>query len=257
MSENTKDKRQGPYLSIVIPAYNEEKRLPPSLQRILEYLVTQDYTAGIIVVDDGSADHTPEFAREILQGRIDYQVLTNSPNLGKALSVKRGLTAARGRFVLFSDADLSTPIEESEKLLGALEAGADVAIASRQLPESRLAVRQPLHRELAGRLFGLFNRLVLLPGIPDSQCGFKAFRAEVIEPILSWQKLTGWAFDAELLFIARRLGYTIEQLPVTWINDDASKVNMLRDGLRMVYDLLSIRFLHRSLAPGHGDRDTG
>lgn len=239
-----------PYLSLIIPAYNEALRLAPSLAHILEYLAAQTYTWEIVIVDDGSNDGTAEVARGLLEGKADYCILRNEPNLGKARSVKRGLLAARGKYLLFSDADLSTPIEESEKLLAQFEQGADVVIASRQLPGSVLTVHQPWYRELGGRLFGWLNQAVLLPGIPDSQCGFKALRREVALAVLEHQKVIGWVFDAEILFIARRLGYKIAQVPVTWVNDPASKVSMLRDGLRMALDLFRIRGLHRGLKRG-------
>lgn len=235
------------YLSLIIPAYNEALRLGPSLARILGYLSAQAYTWEIIIVDDGSSDGTAEVARGVLEGRADYRVLRNEPNRGKAMSVKRGLLEGRGQFLLFSDADLSTPIEESEKLLAQFAQGADVVIASRQLPGSELTVHQPWYREIGGRMFGWLNQVVLLPGIPDSQCGFKAFRREVAHAVLAEQKVTGWVFDAELLFLARRMGYVIAQVPVTWVNDPASKVSMLRDGLRMAFDLFRIRGLHRGL----------
>ena len=235
------------FLSLIIPAYNEALRLRPSLVRILDYLSTQTYSWEIIIVDDGSSDGTGEVAKGLLEGKADYRILRNEPNVGKAMSVKRGLLEGRGKYLLFSDADLSTPIEESEKLLAELEKGADVAIASRQLPESKLTIHQPWYREVGGRMFGWLNQAVLLPGIPDSQCGFKAFRREVAHALLERQKVTGWVFDAELLYIARKLGYKIAQVPVTWVNDPASKVKMLRDGMRMAMDLFRIRGLHRSL----------
>lgn len=235
------------YLSVVIPAYNEALRLRPTLEKIVAYLRARDFTAEIVVVDDGSSDGTGDLAREVLAGQATYRILRNEPNRGKALSVKRGLLEGHGQVVLFSDADLSTPIEEADKLLAEMRNGADVAIASRQLPGSKLAVHQPWYREIGGRAFGKLNQLVLLPGIPDSQCGFKAFTREAAHAILAHQKLTGWAFDAELLYIARRLGLQIAQVPVTWINDPNSKVKMLTDGMKMVRDLLRVKRLHRDL----------
>lgn len=235
------------YLSLIIPAYNEALRLPPTLTRVVEYLRAQPYTTELILVDDGSSDGTGEVAEAALRELPLHRIVRNEPNRGKALSVKRGLLEGRGKYLLFSDADLSTPIEEAEKLLAELEAGADVAIASRQLPGSILTVHQPWYREFAGKMFGWINQIVLLPGIPDSQCGFKAFRREAAHEILSHQKLSGWAFDAELMFIARKLGLKIAQVPVTWTNDPNSKVKMLRDGFKMVMDLFRIRRLHRRL----------
>lgn len=236
-----------PYLSLIIPAYNEALRLCPSLEKILAYLHSRSFTAEVIVVDDGSSDGTGDVARQALEGQATYRVLRNEPNRGKALSVKRGLLEGRGQYLLFSDADLSTPIDEADKLLAELEAGADVAIASRQLPGSKLAVHQPWYREMGGRMFGVLNKTILLPGIPDSQCGFKAFKREAAHRILAHQKLTGWAFDAELMYIARKLGLRIAQVPVTWVNDPNSKVKMLRDGFKMVGDLLRVKRLHRDL----------
>lgn len=240
------------FLSIIIPAFNEARRLGPTLERILAWLGEQDFAAEIIVVDDGSTDGTGELARQKLEGRLPYRILRNEPNMGKALSVKRGLLEGQGRYLLFTDADLSTPIEEAEKLLAELHAGADVAIASRQLPGAQLVVHQPFYREISGRLFGLLNQLVLLPGIPDSQCGFKAFTKQAAHAILAHQKLSGWAFDAELLYIARRLGFKIAQIPVMWRNDPNSKVRMLRDGLRMAWDLFRIKRWHHDLRPFPG-----
>lgn len=239
-----------PWLSIVIPAYNEAKRLPPSLREIIDYFQNQDYTWEIVVVDDGSTDNTSAAAEEVLDDRaVTYTILRNEPNRGKALSVKRGLQESAGDVALFSDADLSTPIEEAGPMLAKIREGADVVIASRQLPGSVIETPQPWYRTLAGQAFGLFNQLVLLPGIPDSQCGFKAFTREAIEEILPHQKLTGWAFDAELMFIARRLGLEIDQVPVRWRDSPDTKVNMFVDGPKMVFDLLRIRWIHRNLSP--------
>jgi dolichyl-phosphate beta-glucosyltransferase len=235
------------HLSLIIPAYNEALRLRPSLERIVTYLRARDFRSEVVIVDDGSSDGTAEVAREVLEGQVEYSLLRNEPNRGKALSVKRGLLEGRGEVLLFSDADLSTPIEEADKLLAEIKAGADVVIASRQLPGSKLTVHQPWYREIGGRVFGRLNQLVLLPGIPDSQCGFKAFTHDAAHRILEHQKLTGWAFDAELLYIARKLGLRLAQVPVTWVNDPNSKVKMLRDGFRMVRDLLRVKRLHRDL----------
>jgi len=235
-----------PYLSIVIPAYNEQRRLPPTLQAILHYLQGKSFDWEIVVVDDGSQDATSQAVEEVLTDS-DHQLLRNDPNLGKALSVKRGLAESRGRIALFSDADLSTPIEEADGLLEAIENGFDIAIGSRQVRGSQIELHQPWYRELAGRSFGLVNRIVLQHGIPDTQCGFKAFTRGAIERILPHQRLSGWAFDAELMFIARRLGLTIAQLPVRWENDPDTKVNMFIDGPKMVCDLFRIRWLHGGL----------
>jgi len=241
------DQSASPYLSLVIPAYNEALRLRPTLEKIVAYMRARDFAVELVIVDDGSSDGTGDLARELLEGQVTYRLLRNEPNRGKALSVRRGMLEGRGQVVLFSDADLSTPIEEADKLLAEIRAGADVAIASRQLPGSNLTVHQPWYREIGGKAFGKLNQLILLPGIPDSQCGFKAFTREAAHRLLAHQKLTGWAFDAELLYIARKLGMKIAQVPVTWINDPNSKVKMLTDGVKMVQDLLRVKRLHRDL----------
>ncbi len=250
------EQQSQPHLSIVIPAYNEEKRLPPSLQTILEYMAGRDYSWDIVIVDDGSSDGTSALAAEILRG-VEHTILRNDPNEGKARSVRRGLLESRGKVALFTDSDLSTPIDEAEKLLGAIADGADVAIASRQLRGSVIEVHQPWYREFAGRAFGTFNRLLLGHGIQDTQCGFKAFTREAIEAITPHQQLFGWAFDAEMMLIARRLGLRIDQLPVRWIDAPGTKVNMFVDGPKMVMDLLRIRWLHRGLRPGTGAGNGG
>jgi dolichyl-phosphate beta-glucosyltransferase len=239
---------QQPYLSIVLPAYNEEGRLEVSLPRILQYLSAKRWAYEIVVVDDGSSDRTSEIARARLDG-VPHEIVRNEPNRGKGYSVKRGVLDAKGRYVLFSDTDLSTPIEESEKLIEALDRGADVAIGSRALRESRIEKHQPWRREILGKLFNRFLQILVMPGIEDTQCGFKCFRREAVEPIFSRQTLDGWAFDVEILFIARRLGYRIAEVPVRWINSEVTKVNALADGMRMVLDALRVRRIHGDLRP--------
>lgn len=234
------------YLSVVIPAYNEEKRLPPSLNAIVSYLHSKDFSWEIVIVDDGSSDRTVELAEEILSGS-PHQVLRNPQNLGKALTVKNGLEQSVGRIALFTDSDLSTPIEEADKLIAAIEDGADVAIGSRQMPGSRIETHQPWYRELAGKAFGLLNRIILDHGMYDTQCGFKAFTRAAVKAILPLQQVTDWAFDAELMLIAHRLGLKIAQVPVRWIDSPDTKVKMLVDGPKMVLDLFRIRWLHRNL----------
>jgi dolichyl-phosphate beta-glucosyltransferase len=154
---------------------------------------------------------------------------------------------ARGDCVLFSDADLSTPIEEADRLVAEIEAGADIAIGSRGMHESHVEVHQPWWREKAGKLFGLLTRVIALPGIADSQCGFKCFRREAAQAVFPRQTLSGWAFDVELLFIARKLGFEIAQVPVAWYNDPNTKVHMLTDGPKMIADMVRVRWRHRGL----------
>lgn len=236
------------YLSVVIPAYNEENRLGASLDRIVAYLQDQDYPFEIIVVDDGSRDRTAELAEEKLAD-VPHTVVRNEPNRGKGYSVKRGLLLARGQYVLFSDADLSTPIEEVAKLLTALQSGFDVAIGSRALAESRIEVHQPWLREKMGQLFNVFIRWFILGGIRDTQCGFKCFRREVIRPIFEPATVERWGFDVELLLIARRRGYRIAEVPVRWINSAETKIRAGTDGLVMVWDAIKSKRRHRKLRP--------
>lgn len=239
-----------PSLTIVIPAYNEARRLPPSLERIVAWVRTHpELAVDVLLVDDGSTDGTAEAARQAVGDRLPLTILRNEPNRGKGYSVRRGMLAAQGAVALFSDADLSTPIEEADRLLAAINDGADIAIGSRGLRESNIKVHQPWWRESAGRLFGVLTRLVALPGIRDSQCGFKAFRREAAQAVFSRQSLDGWAFDVELLVIARKLGYRIVEVPVHWENSPDSKVQMLRDGPGMLRDLLRVRWRHRGREP--------
>lgn len=238
-----------PDISVVIPAFGEEARLPATLARICEYLAGRRLDAEIIVVDDGSPDATSDVAHAGLAGWPRYQLLRNEPNAGKGASVRRGMLAATGALALFSDADLSTPIEELERLEAAHAAGADVAIGSRALRESNIEIHQPWLREASGRMFNLFIRLFVMGGLHDTQCGFKSFRHEVIAPVFSRQTIERWGFDVEILYLARRLGYQIAEVPVTWRNDTASKVNAAADGFRMLGEALTARRLHRGVRP--------
>jgi dolichyl-phosphate beta-glucosyltransferase len=234
-------------VSVVIPAYNEAARIAPGLEQILQHVERTGLDCEIVLVDDGSRDGTAELVRRTLEGRLPLQILRQEPNQGKAAAVKRGILAARGRFVGYADADMSTPFSEIDRFVQALSAGAEVAIGSRAMHESHLEKRQPWYRALAGRAFGAYTRLVLLPGITDSQCGFKFFRREAAQELFTRQRLSGWAFDAELLYLARRLGYRVEQIPVRWINDPNTKVNMLQAGPRMLLDVLRVRMMHRKV----------
>jgi len=237
-----------PHLSVVIPAFEEETRLAESLPRILSYLRQKGWSHEILVVDDGSADRTAEVAAERLRD-APHRILRNETNRGKGYSVKRGMLEARGRYVLFSDADLSTPIEEAEALIRAIGAGADVAIASRALAGSRVEKHQPWRREILGKMFNRFLQALVMRGLHDTQCGFKCFRREVVRPVFSRQTLDGWAFDVEVLIIARRLGYRVAEVPVRWINSEVTKVNATSDGIRMLLDALRVRQVHRHLKP--------
>ena len=227
-------------LSVIIPAYNEEERLPPTLERLVSYLERRGGEFEIVVVDDGSTDRTAEVALSFSRS-APVRVLRNEGNRGKGYSVRRGMLAAKGELRLFSDADLSTPIEELPKLEEAIAEGFDVAIASRGLPQSRLLVRQPFWREMLGRTFNLYVQLLLLPGIWDTQCGFKLFTARAAEEVFRRATLDGFGFDFEALYIARKLGFRIKEVPVTWLHSPKTKVKVLRDGVVMGLEVLKVR----------------
>lgn len=230
---------KAPHLSVVVPAYNEEKRLARSLPVILDYLSQKSYTWEIVLVDDGSGDETSRVARELCSG-ANLLLLRNEPNRGKGYSIRRGMLEASGTYRLFSDADLSTPIEELETFWKYVEDGYSVVIGSRALPDSQLEVRQKASRELAGRVFNAAVQTLLLPGILDSQCGFKLFTAEAAEKVFGRQELHGFAFDVEILLLARKMGYRVKEAPVRWIDSPASTVSTWR-GLQGFWDLLRLR----------------
>jgi len=222
-------------ISIVIPAYNEEKRIESTLVKIIDYCTKNFDNYEIIVVDDGSKDKTIEII-----SNFDIKLIKNEFNVGKGRSVKRGLFEAKYNFVLFSDADLATPIEELDKMLEYTN-DYDIIIASRNLEGSRKEVKQPFYRELMGKSFPFFVNLLVLRGIKDTQCGFKLFRKDCISDIFSLQSLDRWAFDVEVLFIAQKLGYKIKEVPVVWIDKEGSKLNPVKDAYSMFRDLLKIR----------------
>ena len=236
------------YLSLIIPAYNEEQRLPATLERMAEYLKFRDFSYELLVVDDGSRDGTRDLVRDFAATHdwvrlVQYDDEAGHPlNRGKGFAVRSGVLHASGRDVLFSDADLSTPIEEMEKLLPLITRGdCDIAIASRGLPESNLAVHQPWYRELMGRTFNKLVQSIAVPGILDTQCGFKAFRGDVAKRLFGHAQIDGFGFDTEILFLARKFGYRISEIPVTWIHKDDSRVNPLSAPFQMVNELLQVR----------------
>jgi dolichyl-phosphate beta-glucosyltransferase len=227
-----------PRLSVVIPAYNEAARLPRTLGLVNAYLGRQGTDYEIVVVDDGSTDGTTERAQEAGGPRL--AVLRHEPNRGKGYAVRRGMLAARGDLRLMTDADLSTPIEDLARLEAALGSGHDVAVGSRAVAGANVEVHQPWYREAMGRFFNLLVRLVALPGLQDTQCGFKLFTAAAAEAAFKDACLDGFSFDVEALYIARRRGFRIAEVPVTWRNDAATRVGLLRGGLAFL-DLWRIR----------------
>ena len=234
-----------PYLSVVIPAYNEENRIVPTLDRIREYLGKQDYSSDVIVVDDGSTDRTASLVKERSGSWPKLSLIRNGRNYGKGYSVKNGFEHATGEILFFSDADLSTPIEEIDKLLSAIRSGAAVAIGSRALKHSDVRIHQPWFRELMGKTFNRMVRCLVVPGIHDTQCGFKAFTRKAAESVSARQRLCGFSFDVEMLFIARRMGFLIREVPVVWMNKLPSTVRPITDPIAMFRDLLRIRWIQR------------
>jgi dolichyl-phosphate beta-glucosyltransferase len=228
-------------LSVVIPAFNEAQRIEGTMERVLAYFQDIGEECEIIVVIDGGTDETPQILERIASGRTDITVLTNDRNRGKGYSVRRGILHARGQFVLFSDADLSTPIEEATRLLAELEEGYAVAIGSRALEESDIEVAQPWWRRSMGRMFNHVVRGLGLSRFRDTQCGFKAFTRAAARDIFSRARLDGFAFDVEALCIAIDQGYPISELPVKWRNSPESRVRPVRDSMAMFLDLVRIR----------------
>jgi len=234
-----------PVLSVVIPAYNEEQRLPATLDAVQSWLERAPFSWEVLVVDDGSKDRTVEVARQCF--RSDRcRVLVAERNAGKGAAIRRGMLAARGRYRLFTDADNSTPIEEARLLLRRMRrSGADIAIGSRGMASSRIEVHQPFYRETMGRVFNLIVRIFAVPGIVDTQCGFKMFTRRAAEAVFPEQKMDGFAFDVEILYIARRKGFRVAEVPIRWINSPASRVSPIRDSARMFADVMRIRWMHR------------
>ena len=231
-----------PHYSIVIPAYNESARLGASLEKVLAYVHGQGWDAEVIVVNDGSRDNTADIVRAFAAKDPALRLVENPGNHGKGYSVRNGMLNARGRIVLFSDADLSSPIEEAPKLLQALDNGADIAIGSRWLRAETQTQRQPLHRQLFGRIFNLVLRLTLGLQFKDTQCGFKAFKQPAVQAIFPLQKIERWGFDPEILFLAKKLKFRTQEVSVAWGHSGGTRINPLVDGSRMVMEMLRIRW---------------
>jgi len=228
--------------SIIIPAYNESERLTVSLPQIRAFLDAQSMQAEIIVVNDGSKDDTAEVVRRFARLHQDVRLLDNPGNRGKGYSVRNGVLNASGDVILFTDADLSSPIGEATKLLEAIGKGADVAIGSRWLQAELQTERQPWYRQLFGRLFNLALRMILGLKYRDTQCGFKAFTREAAHTVFTRQRIERWGFDPELLFLANKFGLRTTEVPVQWAHDHRSKISPLRDGMKMAVEMLSVRW---------------
>jgi len=231
-----------PQYSIVVPAYNESARLPGTLEQILDHVHQQHWNVEVVVVDDGSRDDTVQVARRFAGAHPEVRVIQNPGNQGKGYAVRNGMLQAKGAVMLFTDADLSSPISEAYKLFAALEAGADVAIGSRWLDPSLQFRRQSLQRRVLSRIYHAYLRLILRFPYRDTQCGFKAFTRSAAEIIFPLQLVRRWGFDPEILYLAHQHGMKVAEVPVKWGHDEGSKINPLRDGLRMGIDGLKVRW---------------
>ncbi len=228
--------------SIIIPAYNESARVGATLDRVLAHVAERGWDAEIIAVDDGSRDNTVEIIRAYAENNPRLRLLQNPGNRGKGYSVRNGMLHARGELLLFSDADLSSPIEEADKLFGAIAGGADVAIGSRWLRRDLQTQRQPFYRQIFGRIFNLMLRITLGLTFKDTQCGFKAFTRQAAKKIFPLQKIERWGFDPELLYLARKLNFKVAEVPVEWAHREGTRISPLRDGIKMFAEMLKIRW---------------
>jgi len=229
------------HISVVIPAYNEASVLYETLNKLADYFETKPYSFEFIIVNDCSTDQTADLVKSFSVTKSYVRLINNEHNRGKGFSVKEGILQAKGEYILFKDADLSTPPVELEKMLSELDHGYDVAIGSRALLESKLLIKQHWLRQSMGKIFNIFVKLFVLRGIKDTQCGFKCFKNKVAQRIFSLQRLTRFCFDVEILYIAKKLGYKIKEVPVSWVNRHDSRVRICCDSLRMFWDLFQIK----------------
>jgi dolichyl-phosphate beta-glucosyltransferase len=231
-----------PTYSIIIPAFNESTRIPATLDKVLAHIAERGWNAEIIVVNDGSRDNTSAVVNGYVQRFKNMRLLENPGNRGKGYSVRNGMLQARGDILLFTDADLSSPIYEADRLFAEIEKGADVAFGSRWLEADKQTERQPILRQVAGRVYNLLLRVILGLNYRDTQCGLKAFTRAATEKVFTRQKIERWGFDPELLFIARRFHLKMIEVPVEWAHDDRSKINPVVDGFKMGMEMLRIRW---------------
>jgi glycosyltransferase involved in cell wall biosynthesis len=228
-----------PFLSIVIPAHNEEHRLPATLEQVFTFVQAQPYSSEVLIVENGSQDQTFQIAEAFAASHPSFRVLKETGR-GKGLAVRRGMLEARGQFRFMCDADLSMPVQEVNRFLPPALEKFDVAIASREAPGA-IRYHEPAYRHFGGRVINTLIRLLALPGLQDTQCGFKCFRSTVAEDLFRNQTLTGWSFDIELLYIARMRGYKVIEIPIPWYFDPESKLSAVRDAIQMGKDILTIR----------------
>jgi glycosyltransferase involved in cell wall biosynthesis len=233
---------QYPKYSIVIPAFNERARIPATLRLVVDCIRARKWSAEVIVVNDGSTDETAQLVLEFAEQAPEVRLIENPSNSGKGYSVRSGILHALGDIVMFTDADLSSPIEEAEQLFAAVAKGADIAIGSRWLATSRQTHKQPLYRRFFGRCFNALTRMVMNLPFADTQCGFKAFTRSAAQTVFQLQTIERWGFDPEILFIALKRGYRIEEVPVSWAHDARTRISYLRDGLQMLKELAIVRW---------------
>jgi len=231
-----------PKYSIVIPAYNESTRLPATLDSVVGCIRKQGWAAEVIVVNDGSSDTTAEVVRDFARTAAEVRLIENPGNRGKGYSVRNGMLQARGDVVLFTDADLSAPIEEAERLFAAVAQGADIAIGSRWLESGRQTHKQPLYRQFFGRCFNAVTRMVMGLHFADTQCGFKAFTRAAAQAVFPLQTIERWGFDPEILFIALQRGLRVVEVPVSWAHDERTRMSYLKDGMKMLEEIATIRW---------------
>ena len=240
-----------PVYSIIIPAYNESERITATLESVAAYARQQQWDVEVLVVNDGSRDNTVAVVEQLARAHPFIRIIENPGNRGKGYSVRNGMLQSRGEILLFSDADLSSPIEEAPKLFEALATGADVAIGSRWLRAELQSQRQPLMRQIYGRMFNVALRVLLGLNFRDTQCGFKAFRREAAQRIFPLQKIERWGFDPEILFLARKLGFRTVEVPVRWAHSAGTRLHPLRDGMRMVWEIFRVRWYAITGQYGH------
>jgi glycosyltransferase involved in cell wall biosynthesis len=228
-----------PFLSVIIPAHNEERRLPRTLEQVFDFLAGQQYSAEVLVVENGSSDRTVEVAHDFTRRHENLRIIQEAAR-GKGLAVRHGMLAARGEYRFICDADLSMPIEELAKFLPPSSTEFDIAIGSREAPGS-VRYNEPAFRHWGGRAINAAIRLLILPGLQDTQCGFKCFTAEAAQTLFGLQTLPGWSFDIEVLYLARRRKYRIREIPIHWYFDPETKLRAVPDALRMIRDIFTIQ----------------
>ena len=231
-----------PKYSIVIPAFNESGRIPATLESMIASVRANAWDAEVIVVNDGSTDSTAKFVRDMAATAPELRLIENPGNRGKGYSVRNGVLHALGDIVMFTDADLSAPIDEAERLFAAIADGADIAIGSRWLESGRQTHRQPLYRQFFGRCFNAVCRMVMQLPFADTQCGFKAFTRAAAQTVFQLQTIERWGFDPEILFIALKRGFKIQEVPVSWAHDERTRMSYLRDGMQMLKELAIVRW---------------